>query len=140
MGDLGAGFTESWTNDTDNMHVGAGREIAVLSGIENVVGTPMYDVLIGDAGNNVLSFIGGPGRDIMDGAGDVLDLHDVLGTFSGYDGTNAFSDGYVQLVRGGPDTLVCLDVDGTHGTALPKLFLTLVDMLLSESDTANYVV
>ena len=129
------------------------------NGADNLQGSFGTDRLIGGAGNDTLT--GGGGSDsfeysaVTDGAdtvtdftktaGDVLKLTDLLGTFTGITpGThaNAFSGGYLQFVdsngaTAGGDTLVQVDSDG-GGNSFVTL-ATLTNVLLTQADTANYL-
>ena len=109
--------------------------------------------LVGDGGDDIL--VGGDSSDLFDynalsdrgTTGDVisrfqqgsdkLDLHDLLETFSGYDGANAFSDGYLQFVQSGNDTLVQVDSDG--GANAFETLLTLDGVQLSSVDTSDFI-
>lgn len=44
------------------------------------------------------------GRDFNPAEGDTLDLHNLLSSFAGYDGTNAISAGYLNFVPINPET------------------------------------
>jgi hypothetical protein len=68
---------------------------------------------------------------------DVLDLHEVLESFSGYNGSNAFSGGYLQLTPSNGDTLVQIDADGGANAFLTLAALT--NAVLAQTDTANLV-
>jgi Ca2+-binding RTX toxin-like protein len=119
------------------------------------------DILIGAGGNDTLN--GGAGADILQGGAgsdmfdfdalvdagdiivdfnkdeDVLDLHDLLGTFAGYNGTNAFTGGYLQFEQSGSNTLVHVDSDG-FGFANPfETLATLNGVLLSSADTDSFI-
>lgn len=136
--------------------------IDTLLDIENVIGSAFEDTIIGNTFSNVIS--GGNGSDTLTGnagadvfvymngaegidtitdfsrgaAGDALDLRDVLDGFSGYDGSNAFSGGFLQFNASGGDTLVQVDSDG-GGNSLTTL-ATLINTLLLQTDTNNYFV
>lgn len=134
-----------------------------------IIGTAGDDVMFGLEGNDLMSgmegddrLVGGPGNDTViggagadtfvldaDGAdavvdftiadGDKLDIRDVLQTASGYDGANAFSGGYLQFLdNGAGSTLVQFDGDG-GGNSFVSL-ATLTGALLTQADTANYIV
>jgi hypothetical protein len=67
-----------------------------------------------------------------------LNLHDLLLTFTGYNGANAFSGGYLQFdTSSGTNTVV--RVDSTGGANSFVTLATLNGTLLLQSDTANYV-
>jgi Ca2+-binding RTX toxin-like protein len=124
------------------------------------------DVFIGGAGND--SFNGGAGSDIFTGgrgndtyvyrlrtdAGateritdfsksgtngtDVLNLHDLLLTFGGYNGSNAFSGGYLRFdTSNNADTVVRIDTDGGANSFVT--LVTLTGVLLQQTDTANFI-
>jgi Ca2+-binding RTX toxin-like protein len=121
------------------------------AGTNTLAGTVGRDTLYGAGGDDVLT--GGPGSDtfVYRGAGeagdvitdftkvhgDVLNLRALLQTFSGYDGANAFSGGYLDFAPAGADTLVRIDSDG--GSNGFVTLATLTDVLLQQSDTANYL-
>jgi hypothetical protein len=69
---------------------------------------------------------------------DVLNLHDLLLTFAGFNGSNAFSGGYLQFnTSSGTSTAVRVDTDG--GANSYVTLVTLTGTLLQQTDTANYV-
>jgi hypothetical protein len=125
------------------------------SGDDLLSGGAGNDILIGGAGDDVLA--GGLGNDTFDynlltdhgAAGDVvtdfsksgangtdvLDLHDLLQGFAGYDGTNAFTGGYLQFTAAGENTVVQVDSNG-GGDSFVTL-VTLNNVLLVPSDTHN---
>ena len=59
--DLAYAGREAWTRDRADLAAGTWREIADLSGVENLVGTAHNDLLAGDGGANTLA--GGAGAD-----------------------------------------------------------------------------
>ena len=67
--DLRAGKSSSIGMDTDGTSKFNNLAIAAGSLIENVMGSPFDDVIIGNAQNNMVTFIGG--NDIVDGQGGV---------------------------------------------------------------------
>jgi Ca2+-binding RTX toxin-like protein len=121
-----------------------------------IIGNTGANVLDGGAGDDVLT--GGSGRDtfhfdsladagtgldkVTDFAkgatGDILNVHDLLDTFAGYDGSNAFSGGFLNFKASGTDTIVQVDADG-GGNAYQTL-VTLQHVTLTQADTQNYVV
>ena len=78
----------------------------------------------------------------MKGAGgDKLDISDLLDGLPGYDGSNAFSGGYVQFADSGTgNTIVKIDSDGSGGSGSFQTLVTITGVLLTETDTDNYVV
>jgi hypothetical protein len=88
-----------------------------------------FDALV-DAGDIIVDF--------SKAEGDVLDLHDLLGTFAGYDGTNAFTGGYLQFEQSGSDTLVWVDSDG-GGSSLESLLTTLNSVQLNSTDIDHFI-
>jgi Ca2+-binding RTX toxin-like protein len=125
------------------------------SGDDLISGGAGNDILIGGAGDDVLA--GGLGNDTFDynlitdhgatgdvvtdfsksgsNGTDVLDLHDLLQGFAGYDGTNAFTGGYLQFTAAGENTVV--QVDSTGGGDSFVTLVTLNNVLLVPSDTHN---
>jgi hypothetical protein len=68
----------------------------------------------------------------------VLNVHDLLGGFSGYNGSNAFSGGYLNFQNTGGNTVVQMDADG-GGNSYTTL-VTLQHVTLTTANTDNYVV
>jgi Ca2+-binding RTX toxin-like protein len=143
----------------DRLTGGAGNDTLTGNGGNDVlVGGAGNDILTGGAGNDTLT--GGTGNDVFDfnaiadrgttgdtitdfsrsGANgvDVLNLHDLLLTFTGYNGSNAFSGGYLQFdTSSGTGTTVRVDSDG--GANSYVTLATITGTLLLQSDTVNYV-
>jgi Ca2+-binding RTX toxin-like protein len=69
---------------------------------------------------------------------DVLDVSDLLDTFAGYNGSNAFTGGYLHFQASGANTIVQVDSSG-GGNGYVTL-VTLNDVKLTTADTDNYVV
>jgi serralysin len=65
--DLTYAGSEAWTMDRANLTGGTWREIADLSGVENLTGTAYDDQLTGDGGANTI--IGDAGQDVLVGGG-----------------------------------------------------------------------
>jgi hypothetical protein len=84
----------------------------------------------GTSGDVITDFTKGQG-------GDVLNLREVLSTFSGYNGPNAFSGGYLRFTADRTDTLVQVDSDG--GANGFVTLVTLTNTLLTQADAANYL-
>jgi len=163
---VGQSKVESFQITLDDQHGGQlTKQIDVTINSTNhaIVGGSGNDVLTGGAGSDAL--IGGGGNDTLTGGGgqdffvyqniadrgttgdtiadftkgaggDVLQLHDLLQTFSGYNGTNAFSGGYLQFVQSGSNTVVQVDANG-GGDSYVTL-ATLTNQLLTQADTQNY--
>ena len=155
---LGAGNSLS-VNASAETDATASYNLTGGAGADALRGGAGNDVLTGGAGRDVLT--GGLGNDVFvyrranDGgvAGDtitdfskagvngvdVLNLHDMLLTFAGYNGTNAFSGGYLQFdTSSGVDTVVRVDSNGGANS-----FVTLAiigNTLLLQTDVGNYVV
>ena len=69
---------------------------------------------------------------------DVLNLHDLLLTFNGFNGSNAFSGGYLQFdTSSGTSTVGRADTTG--GANSYVTLVTLTGTLLQQADTTNYV-
>ncbi|MFO1249840.1 MAG: Ig-like domain-containing protein [Inhella sp.] len=102
-GHLGsAGISPAGYNGVDNLGLSAG------SWIENAIGTPFDDVLLGNSGPNRLG--GGLGNDWIDGAAGT-DTAVYLGPRSAYELSSAFGKHYVRARDGqsGFDTLVAIE-------------------------------
>jgi hypothetical protein len=92
---------------------------------------------------NALSDRGTTG-DVISGfqkGSDVIDLRDLLDTFSGYDGENAVSSGYLSFANSGSNTVVRVDSDGSAnadgGVNSPSV--TLVTVLNVSLDTGDFL-
>jgi Ca2+-binding RTX toxin-like protein len=157
--DTGTVYTLSGGAGNDNLTGGAGNDVLNGgAGNDILVGGAGNDILTGGAGNDRLT--GGLGNDVYDyntltdrgttgdiitafsktGANgvDTLNLHDLLLTFTGFNGANAFSGGYLQFdTSSGANTVV--RVDSTGGANSFVTLATLNGTLLLQSDTANYV-
>jgi Ca2+-binding RTX toxin-like protein len=70
--DLATSGRDAWTKDTADLKTGVWREIADLTGIENVVGTAGADLLGGDTTNNRLDGAAGDDRFLYRGGLDTL--------------------------------------------------------------------
>lgn len=148
------------TNSADNL-TGSGSDDVIHGGGGNdtIDGAGGNDIIYGGAGAD--SMTGGADRDtflykdIAEGgaaetitgftkgaAGDVLDLHDLLVDFApGYDGTNAFTGGYVTFdISSGTNTVVKIDADGSAGVGAAVTLVTLTSVLVTSADTDNYAV
>jgi Ca2+-binding RTX toxin-like protein len=150
----------------NNMNVNASAETGTTS-IYRFIGGDGNDTFVGGAGNDLLAgglgadvLRGGRGNDTFDYNGladgdanerildfsksgtngiDVLNLRDMLLTFTGYTGTNAFTGGYLQFdTSSGTNTVVRVDSNGGANSFVP--LVTLVGTLLLQTDTTNYVV
>lgn len=128
-------------------------------GADTLIGGAGNDTLLGGAGDDIL--IGGSGADILKGgagrdvfvfrdvseagdvivgfqkgaSGDLLDIRDLLDGLG--EGADPFADGFLQFQKVGSDTVVRIDADG-GGDGYATL-ATLEGVLLSATDTANYV-
>lgn len=89
-----------------------------------------YDNL-GDAGDTITDFALGPG-------GDILDLSDLLDSI-GYGGGTPFADGVLSFGHAGGSTIVSIDADGAGAGAAVTL-VTLLNVTLNDTDTANYLI
>ena len=157
--DSGVVYTLSGGAGNDSLTGGAGNDLLNgNAGNDILVGGAGNDILTGGAGNDALT--GGLGNDVFDfnaiadrgtagdtiadfsrsGANgtDVLNLHDLLLTFTGFNGSNAFSGGYLQFdTSSGTSTTVRVDSNG--GANGYVALATLTGTLLQQADTANYV-
>ena len=138
--------------------------ITALNGTDQVItGNGGVDVLSGGFGNDTLTgyvgydiLTGGPGSDrfdynsVVDGTdtitdftlgagGDVLDMHDVLGSFTGISLThdNAFTGGFLQFIASGTDTMVQVDSDGGGDSYIS--LAVLINTLPLPISTDNYL-
>jgi Ca2+-binding RTX toxin-like protein len=149
--DSGTVYTLAGGAGNDNLTGGAGNDL--------LNGNAGNDILIGGAGNDILT--GGLGNDVYDynviadrgttgdtitdfsrsgGNGvDVLNLRDLLPTFTGFNGGNAFTGGYLQFdTSSGTSTAVQVDTNG--GANSYVTLATLTGTLLQQTDTANYII
>jgi Ca2+-binding RTX toxin-like protein len=129
------------------------------SGNDTINGAAGNDIIYGSAGADSMS--GGADRDtflykaLSEGTatetisgfttgatGDVLDLHELLVDFApGYDGTNAFTGGYVTFDTSSvTNTVVKIDADGSAGIGAAVTLVTLTGVVLTTGDTDNYTV
>jgi len=146
--------------------LGANVENLTLTGTANIdgFGNNLNNRLIGNSGNNKID--GGGGDDVMTGgaghdtfyfnqvsdagtgknqvtdftlgsSGDVLNVHDLLSGFTGYNGSNAFSGGYLNFQNTGGNTVVQIDADGGGGNY--TTLVTLQHVTLTTANTDNYV-
>jgi len=126
-----------------------------------VFGTPFADVLTGGSGNDSIFGLGGAdiltggaGSDgffylsINDGTdtitdftrgagGDVLHLEALLTSINAPHDATAFSAGYLRFAQSGNDTVVQVDGNGGADSFVDLVILT--NQLLTQADTANYV-
>ncbi len=149
-----AGFSEAQSQDGEKIvsyNGNASDQLIYGTGYDDLVsGGDGHDILVGGGGEDVLT--GGLGSDTFDynqltdaGAngdvitdfnlaeGDVLDIHDLLQDFEGYDGSNAVTGGFLQLSASGGNTVVQVDSNG-GGDSYVNL-VTLNNVLLSTNDT-----
>jgi Ca2+-binding RTX toxin-like protein len=157
--DSGTVYTLSGGAGNDNLTGGAGSDrLNGNAGNDILVGGAGNDILTGGAGNDPMT--GGLGNDVFDfnviadrgttgdtitdfsrsGANgvDVLNVHDLLLTFTGFNGNNAFTGGYLQFdTSSGTSTTVRVDTNG--GANSYVTLVTLNGTLLQQTDTTNYV-
>ena len=69
--------------------------------------------------------------------GDVLNLHDLLTSVDAPHDSNAFSGGFLRFQNSGSNTVVQVDANGGGDSFLT--LATLTNQLLTQADTANYV-
>jgi Ca2+-binding RTX toxin-like protein len=141
---IGLGGNDTLTGgDSNDILIGGTGNDLLSGGNDN-------DVLVGGAGNDTLT--GGAGSDtflmnslvgadtvtdfVVGAGGDVLDLHDMLSGLGGYNGSNAFSGGYLTFTVSGANTLVQVDASGGGNSWVTVATLTGVQ--LSQADVANY--
>jgi len=121
-------------NANDTLIGGAGIDLLNGGeGIDRLTGGTSRDTfdydLLSHAGDTITDFVKGA-------AGDILDLFDLLDSFG--DPADPFADGFLAFVHSGANTLVQVDADGGMNGA--TTLVTLLNVHLNESDTANYVV
>ncbi len=134
------------------------------SGANLLIGNAGANLLTGNKGNDTIkgaggddTLIGGSGRDRFDydalgdrGTGgevisgfrkgsssDYLDVSDLLDSFAGYTGANAFTGGYLNFVQSGTNTIIQVDADG-GGDGYVTL-VTIQGVALLETDTSCLV-
>jgi Ca2+-binding RTX toxin-like protein len=146
----GASYRLNGGAGDDSLTAGAGNDVLDGgAGNDLLVGGAGSDTLTGGAGNDTFDYNtlgdGSSGERITDFSKsglngiDVLNLHELLLGFAGYNGSNAFSGGYLRFdTSSGTNTIVSVDSNG-GGDAFSPL-VTLTGVLLSQADTANYVV
>jgi Ca2+-binding RTX toxin-like protein len=152
----GAGLTTGTLNVAGGAELDGHLSLFGGGGNDTLTGGGTSDLLRGGSGNDRLT--GGAGGDTFDynlltdrgtvgdtitdftkGVGaDVLDVSDLLDTFAGYNGTNAFTGGYLHFQAAGANTIVQVDSDG-GGNGYVTL-ATLSNVTLTQADTDNYVV
>ncbi|HJR22569.1 MAG TPA: VCBS domain-containing protein, partial [Dongiaceae bacterium] len=147
------------TNSADKL-TGSNSDDVIYGGGGNdtINGGDSNDVIYGGVGADAMN--GGTGRDtylyngLSEGGatetisgfttgatGDVLDLHDLLVDFApGYDGTNAFTGGFVSFDTSLGNTEVKIDADGSAGGGGAVTLVTLTSVILTSVDTDNYAV
>jgi len=131
----------------------SGQNLVGAAGNDVLVGGSASDILTGNGGNDWLMGGGGGDRfhfnNLSDGTdtitdfnradGDKLDIHDVLQGAGGYNGSNAFSGGFLQFASDGAGgTLVQVDMNGGANSFVTLAHLT--NALLTQADTHNYIV
>ncbi len=140
-----------------NLTGGKAGDLLIGNGANNLLsGAKGNDTLRGGGGDDTLTG-GGKGRDVFDydaltdrgsgaeriadfakgAAGDALDFADLLDGLAGYNGSNAFTGGYLRFQASGADTLVQVDADG-GGNGYVTL-VTLTGAVLTEADTGNFL-
>ena len=123
------------------------NEIIGTPGRDNLVGTEESDRIIGQQGRDRLT--GGEGEDIfvyqsIRDAGDIItdfeigrdtiDLTEVLKTV-GYTGSDPLTDGYIEVLASGDNSIVYLDSDGS-GSGRSRPYIT-VEQITPEELTGN---
>jgi Ca2+-binding RTX toxin-like protein len=152
--DQGGGTVWTYNANPGDGHIyGSNGDDLIFGGDGNdiLVGGGGNDILTGGLGNdtfayNAITDHGTTGDVITDfsksgtNGTDVLDVHDLLQGFSGYNGTNAFTGGYLQFdtTTSPGNTIVKVDSDG--GADSFVTLVTLNHVLLTPSDTHNYIV
>ena len=68
----------------------------------------------------------------------MLDLRDILDA-AGYGGTDSIGDDVLNFTKDGNNTVVSIDADGGGGNAAFTV-VTLLNVTLTETDTANFLV
>ena len=152
---LGDGAREADEMFFLNLTSATNAEIADNHGVATIFNDDarLQNVIAGEAGSTILS--GSAARERFDydsladgpdtilnfdkAGGDALDILDVLHGLAVYDGTNAFSGGFLQFVAASGNTDVMIDADGSAGAGAPVLLATLTSALLTQADTAHYI-
>ena len=124
--DLVFGGGEAWTRDANDLRsTGTWREVASLTGIENISGTVFDDILSGDNGDNRFIYTDGfdelAGRDGSDTA-DFNDFGSAVWIDLSFGGTQAWTRDREDLAAGTWRALASLDsVENVTGTAFDDL-------------------
>jgi Ca2+-binding RTX toxin-like protein len=148
-------------NGDDTLVGGAGNDVlSGGAGNDNIDGGPGDDLISGGPGDDLLTggrgndtFVyssladRGTGQDVITdfslggalGGSDVLDLSALLRSFPGYNGTIAFSGGYLRFDSSDhANTVVQVDPDG--GGKHWQTLVTLSQTILTPADLSHYVV
>jgi hypothetical protein len=121
--------------DTINGTVGRDRIIGGLGG-DTLTGDAGADEFvytnIRDAGDRITDFVVGSDKIVL------TQLLDSL-IPSGYNGTNAIADGYVQVIGQGSNAIVQLDQDGFGSAATFRTFITVDNVGVTLNNPSNFV-
>jgi Ca2+-binding RTX toxin-like protein len=119
--------------EDDTLIGGTGNDLLIGGkGADNLSGGSGVDTFdyndFDEAGDTIVGFVKGAG-------GDILNLADLLADIGGVVG-NAFS-GFLDFQASGSDTLLLVDQDGGGNSF--TTYLTLSNVSLTETDTANFI-
>jgi uncharacterized protein len=134
--------------------IAAIKDLNGTSGRDTLIGTADRDRMIGGIGGDILT--GGAGADefvytnIRDAGDRITDftvgqdqivLTQLLDSLvaSGYNGTNAIADGYVQVIGQGSNAIVQIDQDGFGNAATFRSFITVDNVAATLNNSSNFV-
>jgi VCBS repeat-containing protein len=121
----------------DLMNAGGGDDILIAGlGVDDMTGGTGADRFVfrsvNDGVDNIVA-------DFDQTTGDRLDVRDILAGFQGYDGSNAFTDGFVRVVFHPQITSVHVDSDGNGPLVDTRIALLPAGILDLQDLAANFV-
>ncbi len=105
------------SDEDDAINGGQGRDAITTGGGEDIL---VYTSIV-DAGDIISDFEVGA---------DIFDFSQLLDSF-GYEGSDPFADGYIQVIDRGNSSLINVDVDGIEGSGRARQFV-LVENITAE--------